>query len=79
MLYLTCTTIKSVDLAHYAVYRAKDWISVDLGTIINTFQSFFFPEQMPKCTREIITCGYKVNTNVPFSTFPGRAVMVFPR
>ena len=32
MLYLTCTTITSVDLAHYGVSRAKDWISVDCGT-----------------------------------------------
>ena len=29
MLYLTCTIISSVDLAHYGVSRAKDWISVD--------------------------------------------------
>ena len=33
MLYLTCTTITSVDLAHYGVSRAKDWLSVDCGTI----------------------------------------------
>ena len=33
MLYLTCTSITSVDLAHYGVYRAKDWVSVDCGTI----------------------------------------------
>ena len=33
MLYLTCTTISSVDLAHYGVSRAKDWVSVDCGTI----------------------------------------------
>ena len=33
MLYLTCTTITSVDLAHYVVSRAKDWISVDCGKI----------------------------------------------
>ena len=32
MLCLTCTTITSVDLAHYGVSRAKDWISVDCGT-----------------------------------------------
>ena len=32
MLYLTCTSITSVDLAHYRVYRAKDWVSVDGGT-----------------------------------------------
>ena len=30
MLYLTCTTITS---AHYGVSRAKDWVSVDCGTI----------------------------------------------
>ena len=32
MLYLTCTTITSVDLAHRGVSRAKDWVSVDCGT-----------------------------------------------
>ena len=32
MLCLTCTTISSVDLAHYGVSRAKDWVSVDCGT-----------------------------------------------
>ena len=32
MIYLTCTTITSVDLAHYGVSRAKDWVSVDCGT-----------------------------------------------
>ena len=32
MLELTCTTITSVDLAHYGVSRAKDWVSVDWGT-----------------------------------------------
>ena len=32
MLYLTCTTITSVDLAHYGVSRAKDWVSGDCGT-----------------------------------------------
>ena len=32
MLYLTCTTIPSVDLAHYIVSHAKDWVSVDCGT-----------------------------------------------
>ena len=32
MLYLTCTTITSVDHAHYVVSHAKDWVSVDCGT-----------------------------------------------
>ena len=33
MLYLTCTMIASVDLTHYGVSRAKEWVSVDCGTI----------------------------------------------
>ena len=32
MLYLTCTMIPRVDLAHYGVSHAKDWVSVDCGT-----------------------------------------------
>ena len=39
MLYLTSTTITSVDLAHYGVSRAKDWGSVDCGTMY-TKESF---------------------------------------
>ena len=33
MLFLTCTMISSVDLAHYGVSRAKDLVCVDCGTI----------------------------------------------
>ena len=33
MLYHSCTTKTSVDLAHYGVSRAKDWVSLDCGTI----------------------------------------------
>ena len=33
MLYLTCTMISSVDLAHYRGSRVKDWVSGDCGTI----------------------------------------------
>ena len=32
MLYLTCTTITSIGLAHYGISRAKDWVSVKCGT-----------------------------------------------
>ena len=35
MLYLTSAMISSVDLAHYGVSHAKDWISVDCGTIVH--------------------------------------------
>ena len=35
MLYLPCTIISSVGLAHYRVFRAKDWVSVDCGTMAN--------------------------------------------
>ena len=34
MLYLTCTMISCVDLAYHGVSRAKDWVSVECGTII---------------------------------------------
>ena len=32
MPYLTCTMISSVDLAHYGVSRAENWVSLDCGT-----------------------------------------------
>ena len=35
MLYFTCTTISSVDLAQYGVSRAKDWVSLICGTMAN--------------------------------------------
>ena len=44
MLYLTCTTITSIDLAHYGVSRAKDWVSVKCGTIsiiIRIYNTYF--------------------------------------
>ena len=34
MLYLTCTIISSVDLAHYGVSCAKDRVSVDCGIML---------------------------------------------
>ena len=39
MLYLTFTTITSVDLAHYRVSRAKDWVSVNCGTIYSIYST----------------------------------------
>ena len=39
MLYLTCTTITSVDLAHYGVSRAKDWVFVDCGTNAHRYKT----------------------------------------
>ena len=51
MLYLTCTMISSVHLAHYGVSCAKDRVSMDCGTIsdvavcyfISSFFFFFLP------------------------------------
>ena len=37
MLYLTCTTITSVDLAHYGISRVNDWVSGDCGTRIRKY------------------------------------------
>ena len=42
MLYLTCTMISSVNLAHYGVSRAKGWVSVDCGTKHIICHSFYF-------------------------------------
>ena len=39
MLCLTCTMISSVDLANYGVSCAKDWVSVNCGTILIKFSS----------------------------------------
>ena len=59
MLYLTCTTITSIDLAHYGVSRAKDWVSVKCGTS-NLYMStkekkkhVVFTAAPPKSTRKI--------------------------
>ena len=46
MLYLTCTTITSIDLAHYGVSRAKDWVSVKCGTISRSGQEWTLPAQL---------------------------------
>ena len=35
MLYLTCTTITSVDLAQYGVSRVKELVSGDCGTSVS--------------------------------------------
>ena len=42
MLCLTCTIIFSVDLAHYGVSRAEDWVSVDCGTMTRVSQHFSY-------------------------------------
>ena len=41
MLYLTCTTKSSVDLAQYGVSVAKVWVSVECGTIAYIFKNMF--------------------------------------
>ena len=37
MLCLTCTMLSSVDLAHYGVSHAKDWVSVDSPPVIYVY------------------------------------------
>ena len=48
MLYLICTMISSVDLEHYRVSHATDWLSVDCGT--SESESWHRP--MYSCTEE---------------------------
>ena len=45
MLYLTCTMLSSVDLAHYGVSRATDWVSVDCGAILSNFRNLAQADQ----------------------------------
>ena len=41
MLYLTCTMISNVDLAHNRVSHAIDWVTVDYGTKYTLHSHFF--------------------------------------
>ena len=55
MLYLACTTISRVGLAHYGVSSAKDWISLDCG--INHALSLLYRDiQCRPCTLRSISC-----------------------
>ena len=57
MLYLTCTMICSVDLAHYGVSRPKDWESVDCGTK-NNAELQLFNDNLSLCplqTKDILS------------------------
>ena len=59
MLYLTCTTIISVDLAQYGISHAKDWISGYCGT--NPYILLFFPKSFDLlANRLVITCLCKL-------------------
>ena len=61
MLYLTCTTITSIDLAHYGVSRAKDWVSVKCGTVVNVIGKKNNLTSVSDADREIPTLGLKDN------------------
>ena len=58
MLYLTCTMISSVDLAHYVISHAKDWLSVDCGTSLcmPTFHSCLFKLLVSKIVIQSSPC-----------------------
>ena len=43
MLYLTCTMISSVDLAHNGVSHVKDWC---LRIVVQVFKSLYFPNRL---------------------------------
>ena len=59
MLYLTCTMISSVDLAHYRVFRAKDWVSVDCSTIeFMNLYNLRIIEQLEKVYRHLRLLWY---------------------
>ena len=54
-LYLACTTISRVGLAHYGVSSAKDWVSLDCGT--NHALSLLYRDiRYRPCTLRSISC-----------------------
>ena len=61
MLYLTCTTITSVDLAFYGVSRAKDWVSVDCGTKYYVFQMIVLPSSNGEYDFYYDCCNFSVS------------------
>ena len=61
MLYLTCTTISSVDLAQYGVSPAKDWVSVKCGTIYNkNNDKYGTPHLKPPIAKNLGTARNKI-------------------
>ena len=74
MLYLTCTMIFSVDLAHYGVPRAKHWVSVDCGTICDIYIFSIFVKTHPK----IILKSFRVNIRtLSIATHCSRILSIF--
>ena len=63
MLYLTCTTITSADLAHYGISRAKDWVSVDCGTILERILRQFYIREASK-NRSQFYCSSVIQYNI---------------
>ena len=55
MLYLTCTTITSVDLALYGVSRVKDWVSGDCGTKARGYSNNLVTEN---CMQDLKVCDF---------------------
>ena len=70
MLYLTCTTITSVDLAHDGVSRVKDWVSGDCGTRSIRVEVYFDPRRSWLCMKGLWIIAERVLReiciNVPF-------------
>ena len=77
MFYLTCTMISSVDLAHYGISRAKNYVSVDCCTIIIKEHNLYANNELLQHSRCInmyvgILCyRYRVFTPPPaeFTTY----------
>ena len=80
MLYLTCTTMTSVDLAYYVVSHAKDWVSGDCGTspvralvMINSilFYSILFYSYGPPCANSRYHYGNTCNRTERYESLLG--------
>ena len=59
MLFVNCTMISSVDLAHYGVSRAKDWVSVNRGTCTRNISYLVYHKYAAELNILYISVGKK--------------------
>ena len=69
MLYLTCTTITSVDLAHYGVSRANDWVSVGCDTSYFHETWYNLNHDQKICREQESKLHLNFNRIMPFEVF----------
>ena len=63
MLFLSCTMISSVDLAHYGVSRAKDWVLGKITAIILTVKHQKADKKVCKHSKHVLFQPYHIDNS----------------